>query len=224
MRDILMELANVSDASIDTPTPIPDGNPYRKFTRSQPNSTNASPRDAPPEHDHYSNPQSRRAEAVPMRDQQGGGQSLVPPQPQHVAGPQYNPGGPSPQSCNSLPWWFVPKDSGMQGFEAAVSHPMVASGSTRDPIGVNGFGYGNAMPNEMMGSIPATMNNYGEQPMNLLGQQFQANGFNPQVTQAGNVANQSAQSGDFWALQDPNAMEMNGVLADIWSMAPSTFE
>jgi len=159
-----------------------------------------------------------------MRDQQGGGQSLVPPQPQHVAGPQYNPGGPSPQSCNSLPWWFVPKDSGMQGFEAAVSHPMVASGSTRDPIGVNGFGYGNAMPNEMMGSIPATMNNYGEQPMNLLGQQFQANGFNPQVTQAGNVANQSAQSGDFWALQDPNAMEMNGVLADIWSMAPSTFE
>jgi hypothetical protein len=156
-----------------------------------------------------------------MRDQQGVCHALAPPQPRAVTGPQYNLGGPSPQSCNSLPWWSVPKDSGMQGFEAAVSHPMIASGSARDSVGVNGFGY--AMPNEMMGSMSAPINNYSEQPMNLLGQQFQTNGFNSQATQAGN-ANQAAQSNDFWALQDPNAMEMNGVLADIWSMAPSTFE
>lgn len=149
----------------------------------------------------------------------------------------------------SLPWWFVSRENGTQGLEGAVSHPMMASGATAVNQNINGVDY---LP-DTFGFMPPPQNNLGRVPLGPnMNQSMQNNRFQPMnfgspaggsgnlgyghgfgnssngninmpppvtgTTSAPNVSN------EFWSMQDPNALEMSGVLADIWSMAPSTFE
>jgi hypothetical protein len=252
MRDILMELANWSDTSIDTPTPGPNHEQQwgRATTgyRTEPSSQTSSPRGP------------------------GGGQNVMQPrsdvEPEFLAGPadpatmatrrvsqppmsssRYTGESASVPEDVNLPWWFVSRENGMQGLEGAVSHPTMASGSTSVNQNINGVDY---LP-EMFGGMPPPQNMFGRVPLGpnitqgMQGNRFQPTNFRSPSSGSvnigyggglGNTTNSSSNmpppatgttptpnvANEFWSMQDPNALEMSGVLADIWSMAPSTFE
>jgi hypothetical protein len=227
MRDILQELANFSDASIDTPTPGPDTT-WRKHgmdhSSSQPGSTTDSPRDMSLTTPHS---QTKRPDNPAIRAEQDSSRSRITPSQAYIGNqlPYMRDVDPSQQpNSTSPPWWMVSNDNGMQGLEGAVGHPLTASGL--QATSTNGFGQISNLPTDFIGSIPPTLNVYGrEQPnADMVGQGFQPTDYDPRSV--GNMmAPGEVQPAEFWSMQPGgNAMEMSGVLADIWSMAPSTFE
>jgi hypothetical protein len=250
MRDILMELANWSDTSIDTPTPGPFHDPQRGRTamgyRTEPSSETSSPL-GPGQN-------AARPRSDIGLDLMSGARDPAVVATRPMSQPPPSSAGFTGETTFvpedvSLPWWFVSRENGTQGLEGAVSHPMMASGATAVNQNINGVDY---LP-DTFGFMPPPQNNLGRVPLGPnMNQSMQNNRFQPMnfgspaggsgdlgyghgfgnssngntnmpppvtgTTSAPNVSN------EFWSMQDPNALEMSGVLADIWSMAPSTFE
>ena len=247
MRDILMELANWSDTSIDTPTPGPSAEQYRGRAmmgyRTEPSSQHSSPQAM------TGGQLATQAKSDIGPDFASGGDPTSAAATRHMSQPPMSTGSFTGEPTYvpedvTLPWWFVSRENGFQGLEGAVSHPMMASGSnfgngTSANQNLNGMDY---LP-EMFGGMPPPQNSFGKVPLGPnVNQVMQGNRYPPMAafgpetsgsmnpgfgnmpppatgtTPAPNVSN------EFWSMQDSNALEMSGVLADIWSMAPSTFE
>jgi hypothetical protein len=221
-----MELANISDTSVDTPASQFDSESGRRSGRKAFNtgSTAPSPLGTDPDNevphtrlnDHSTTSAVRSSPAVPrpLGSQRAHmtERSLT-----EILDPQ------APK-----PWWFVPKESGAQGLESVSFDPF---GSRSDPSLGNGINFGNEhllnqVPGSMYNHPPFARNNNVVMPQSVNPEQFPAEPYNNRGyvdLNSGIPSNKS--TGDFWNVApDANSVEMSGVLADIWSMAPDTFE
>lgn len=234
-----MCLANTSDTHIDTPTPGSNPDQQRGLAargyRTEPSSQTSSPRTST---GNLGATQTRSDFGSDFSS--GHGPALAPIR--HVSQPPISTGGYASETNRvpenvQLPWWFVSHESGVQGLEGAVSHPMMPA--NQNMVGPD------YMP-EIYGGMPMPQKSSGPGPLGPnVSQTMQGNGYssmlafgmgttgsaNPGYGRNNNMPPPAtgmtpalSMPNEFWSLQDPNAMEMSGVLADIWSMAPSTFE